>query len=83
MAETAVPAVRTTNVTNPILRFRANPTRKNAIHAMCCHCHGVTDDSLEPGFRASIRTCSIPTCPLFPFRPYQRSDADDEAGETA
>ena len=64
---------------NPILRFRANSTRKNAIHAMCAHCMGCTDESIEPGFRADIRSCTSTKCPLHSFRPYQAGDAEDEA----
>jgi len=67
------------NETNPIARFRANPTRKSAIHAMCAHCMGCTVDSLEAGFRADIRDCASKDCPLYDFRPFQRGavEADE------
>lgn len=65
---------------NPILKAKAKPTRGNAIKAMCAHCMGCTEESVEPGFRSLIRDCGSPKCPLFAFRPYRRSD-DDEGEE--
>lgn len=62
--------------TNPIARFRANQTRKNAIHAMCAHCMGCTDEAIEAGFRADIAGCTHTKCPLYSFRPYQRGEDD-------
>ncbi len=64
---------------NPIKRYYAKPTRKNAINAMCAHCMGCTSseqgypsgDHLEAGFRTEICNCSAPACPLWDFRPYQ------------
>lgn len=60
---------------NPIVRYRARPTRGNAIKAMCAHCMGCTDERLEPGFRSSIRDCASASCPLHKYRPYQRKEA--------
>lgn len=60
--------------TNPILRFNSNPTRKNAIHAMCAQCMGCTEDWMEPGFREEVRNCSDYSCPLHSFRPFKRSN---------
>lgn len=59
---------------NPVKRNCAKTTRKRAIDAMCAHCVGVTaaeqgkgfSDHLEPGFRASIRHCTVTHCPLHP-----------------
>ena len=57
---------------NPVRKAIEKPTRGNAIKAMCAHCMGCTDDFLAENFRAEIRDCSAPKCPLHPFRPYQR-----------
>ncbi len=46
-------------------------TRSAAIKAMCANCMGCTLEHLEPGYRDSIRNCTAPQCPLYPFRPYQ------------
>lgn len=59
---------------NPIVRNIGNSkSLRAAIDAQCAHCMGCTADHIEPGFRESIRDCSAPACPLFNFRPYQRS----------
>jgi hypothetical protein len=55
---------------NPIIQFKKNPTRTNAIKAKCSECMGVTDERLETGFREMIRNCSSWACPLHSFRPY-------------
>lgn len=64
---------------NPITRFIENPTRKGAIHAKCAECMGCSSslqgkgfkDHLEPGFRALIRDCTSPACPIFQYRPFK------------
>ena len=65
---------KTAPQTNPILRFRAKPTRGSAIKAKCAECMGCNDTATEPGFRTSIRECPSPMCPLYPFRPYQKRE---------
>lgn len=62
---------RSTPLNNPIARFRKNPTRPNAIKAMCANCMGCTDEEINPGFRSLIRDCTSPKCPLYAFRPYK------------
>lgn len=69
------------SVTNPILRQQANDTRKTAIEAMCAHCVGCTADSVEEGFRASIRDCRNFVCPLHGWRPYQKKDEVEGDGD--
>jgi hypothetical protein len=64
---------------NPIKRFYAKPTWKNAVIAQCAYCMGCSareqgngfEDHLEPTFAKQIRNCSAPHCPLFKFRPFQ------------
>lgn len=56
---------------NPVARAKVNFSRKNAINAMCAHCVGCTDISLERGFRETIKACSSVDCPLYRYRPYQ------------
>ena len=55
---------------NPIRRYLKNPTRKNAIHAMCAHCVGCDSNHQEPGFRQSISACTVKACPLYRYRPF-------------
>ena len=47
-------------------------TRGQAINAMCAHCMGCNADHMEPGFREAVRECVSVSCPLHPFRPYQK-----------
>lgn len=63
--------------TNPILRFRTQPTLKRAVAAKCAECMGCTPEALAEGFRKEIRDCSSRTCSLWTFRPYQTKEADD------
>lgn len=56
---------------NPIRRFLRNKTRKTAIGAFCAQCMGCTKDSLEVGYKADIRGCTAPECPLYGYRPYK------------
>ncbi len=52
---------------NPLERYQEKPTYKSAVEAKCFTCVGSgADPYIEP-----IRTCSVTTCPLHPFRPYQ------------
>jgi len=70
--------------TNPILKYRAKPGLRAAVTAMCAHCMGCTDESIEAGFRKDVRECSRTVCPLWAHRPYQTKDdeAEDEGTET-
>ena len=54
---------------NPLDRFKANPTRKHAIHAHCWQCVGMGNDS---DWKTQIGKCQIKDCVLFPFRPFQQ-----------
>ena len=56
---------------NPIIQFKKNPTRANAIRAKCSECMGCSEERLETGFKESIRLCSSWACPLHSFRPYR------------
>ena len=67
-----------TPITNPLIKYAQNPTRAYAIRAKCAECMGCTLEEVEPGFREQVRQCSAPTCPLFPFRPYQKKEIVDE-----
>jgi len=44
-------------------------SRAASIKAFCQMCIGYGDDKV--GMRTSIRECTDPACPLFPYRPYQ------------
>jgi hypothetical protein len=57
---------------NPIKRAIRKPTYLNAIKAKCAECMGCTENHLEEGFRDDIASCTSWTCPLRPFRPYQK-----------
>ena len=58
---------------NLIKKAKAYPASKiKAIAATCFHCFGGTIDEMpEPGWKNIIRTCTSPSCPLFPHRPYR------------
>jgi len=56
---------------NPIIRAKLKLTYKNAVHAMCAHCMGCTENHQEQGFRESISACTAPACPLYSLRPYR------------
>lgn len=59
---------------NPIVRLAAMGEKVSLrahINAKCSECMGCTTDHIESGFRAAIRACSAPACPLWPVRPYQ------------
>ncbi len=61
-------------VKTPYERAAENPkSRRLAIHAQCFSCEG--EDS-DPGWKARIGSCTIPTCPLYSFRPYQQHAGD-------
>ena len=53
---------------NPIDRFKANRTRKNAIHAECYQCMGGDKNS---SWKTDIGNCEIKKCHLWIFRPHQ------------
>lgn len=56
---------------NPIDRLSCNPKSKAlAIKAMCAHCVGCTQNSIERGYRRTIAECEVYHCPLHSFRPY-------------
>ena len=56
-----------------------HPTsRKDAIKANCLQCVGFEN------VVANIAGCTCKkTCPLYPFRPYKRADADPEDSDSA
>jgi len=56
---------------NPLERYLEKPTHKSAIHAKCYECVG---SGVDP-YVVAIRTCTVGTCPLHPFRPYQSKPA--------
>ena len=62
---------------SPIERAKQKPkSRTLAIKAKCWDCCGAGHD---PGIKEAIRGCtSKETCPLWPFRPYQRKLAKEE-----
>jgi hypothetical protein len=61
---------------DPLERARVKPkTLRLAIAAKCFSCTGLGQDS---GWRATIRDCSVHSCPLHQHRPYQRRS---ESGE--
>lgn len=60
-----------TIITNPIVKNKVKPTRKNAINAMCANCMGCTEEKAEAGFRNLIRECKSVDCPLHEWRPYK------------
>lgn len=59
---------------NLIKRAAKNPnSRRLAIHAACFECEGGDKNNLpDMGWQERIANCSIPNCPLFSFRPYQK-----------
>ena len=73
---------RAAPITNPLLKYDQKKTRSNAIRAKCAECMGCSRQAIEPGFRAMIRECTSFRCPLYEWRPYQRSEAEDEGDES-
>lgn len=60
---------------SPIEKARRNPkSLRLAVTAKCADCVGWDAD---PNPRARIRDCAVPKCPLYPVRPYQRSESED------
>lgn len=56
---------------DPVEIARANPTSlRAAINGKCWECQG---GDADPGPRRRIRECEIPSCPLYPVRPYQKA----------
>jgi hypothetical protein len=61
---------------NPIEKAQLNPTSlRCAINAKCFDCQGADADV---GVRKRIGDCPSQTCPLFPVRPYQKSEDDED-----
>jgi hypothetical protein len=53
-------------------KLRMNPTRAAAIKAMCSSCMGWEEGKEAPvGLAREIRSCTVPLCPLYQFRPYK------------
>lgn len=48
--------------------YKKKCSRKNAIHAKCYDCQG---GSADPALAWRLGNCEIPSCPLYPFRPYR------------
>ena len=59
---------------NPLDRFKANPTRKYAIYALCYECMGSGGDT---SWKTDIGNCQIKDCPVWSFRPYQNRYKND------
>ena len=59
--------------TNPIDKWLASnrKSRSLAIAANCAECMGCAPGIIEPGFKQSIKECTMPTCSLHGFRPYK------------
>jgi hypothetical protein len=58
---------------NVMKRAYSGASRTAGVKAMCLMCVGYV--------RADVRNCSSLACPLYEYRPFQTSDADDEAPE--
>jgi hypothetical protein len=55
---------------DPIQKARRNPkSLRLAINGKCWDCEGAGAD---PKPRARIADCRVPSCPLYPVRPYQK-----------
>jgi hypothetical protein len=52
--------------------FTEDLTQRRAIRYQCLDCSG--------GVKADIKDCNVQTCPLFPFRPFQRKAEAPEKG---
>jgi hypothetical protein len=55
---------------NLLEKNKENPTRKNAINAMCYQCMGGEETVHVVGIIADIKCCGSHKCPLHPWRPY-------------
>jgi hypothetical protein len=63
---------------DPLTKARANPTSlRLAINAKCYDCGG---QDADPGWHDRIRHCAVPGCSLYPVRPFQRGDTDEQDG---
>lgn len=71
--EKARSAPRSKQEHNLIKKAKADPkSRTKAIHAMCFHCFGGTEEELpDSGYKRAIRECTASACPLYNFRPYK------------
>ena len=65
-----------TSEANPVSRVYGSNSKslRDRIDAMCAHCMGCTHDPREPGFLQAVRGCTAPDCPLYPVRPYQKTE---------
>lgn len=55
---------------------KAKTSRAAAIKIFCVECMGGSQ-----GYAKAVRECTAPDCALYPFRPYQKQDDDDESEE--
>ena len=61
-------------VLSPWEKLREKPTYKRAITAKCCECMGWEENAVQPaGLRADVRDCTAKHCPLWEYRPWQRT----------
>jgi hypothetical protein len=64
---------------DPLAKARGTPTSlRLAINAKCYDCGGQDSD---PGWHDRIRHCAVPGCSLYPVRPFQRGDTDEQDGQ--
>lgn len=64
---------------NPIEKAQKNPkSLRLAINAKCYDCMGQNSD---PNVTGRIGSCEIPSCPLWPVRPYQKKKTEESEGE--
>lgn len=76
MTEAALKALKAKRETglckklNPIDKAKLKPkSLRYAINARCWQCQG---EDADPGVRWRTGNCEIPSCALYPHRPYQR-----------
>jgi len=61
---------------SPIEKANKNPkSLRMAINGKCWDCSG--------GQRLEIRECTVHTCTLYPVRPYQEKDSEDDGSENS
>jgi hypothetical protein len=60
----------------PLERAVENPNSlRLAINAKCYDCIG---QDADPDWRGSIRNCLCKDCPLYPVRPHQKQNSNDD-----